>query len=190
MPTGMSRCGCLASCAAVLTASNPMYAKKINPAPRSTPDHPNSPNVPVLGGMNGRQLARWTYHRPATTNTIRTPIFTITMKLLNPADSRIPMTRIVVIARMMHTAGRFTIAPVACQPATPHPATACCTWVAVQNTNGGLVSLGGISIPKRLTKLTNVADQPTPTVAAPMAYSRIRSHPMIQATSSPSVAYE
>src|SRR5439155_26116471 len=35
-----------------------------------------------------------------------------------------------------------------------------------------------------------VADQPTPTVAAPMAYSRIKSHPMIHATSSPSVAYE
>ena len=157
---------------------------RINPAmpSRSAGRRTGTPSTPIEASV-------WMCSRNAPCKA-RTPIFTITMKLLNPADSRIPMTRIVVIARMMHTAGRFTIAPVACQPATPHPATACCTWVAVQNTNGGLVSLGGISIPKRLTKLTNVADQPTPTVAAPMAYSRIRSHPMIQATSSPSVAYE
>ena len=31
-------------------------------------------------------------------------------------------------------------------------------------------------------------DQPDDTVLAPMAYSRVRSHPMIQANSSPSVA--
>jgi hypothetical protein len=53
IPRGMSRCGLRASCAAVDTASNPMYAKKITAAPRTTPDQPNSPNVPVLAGMNG-----------------------------------------------------------------------------------------------------------------------------------------
>jgi hypothetical protein len=53
MPMGMSRCGFLASCAAVETASNPMYAKKITAAARNTPLIPNSPNVPVFGGMNG-----------------------------------------------------------------------------------------------------------------------------------------
>jgi len=40
----MSRWGFLASCAAVETASNPMYAKKITPAPLSIPLIPNLPN--------------------------------------------------------------------------------------------------------------------------------------------------
>ncbi len=190
MPTGMSFWGWRASCAAVLTASNPMKAKKIKPAPRSTPDQPNSPNVPVLAGMKGCQLRLCTYRNPTITKTTRTPVLTMTMKLLNPADSRIPSTRIVVMARTMNTAGRLTIAPVACQPATLHPATACATCVAEQNRNGGPASTSGTWTPRRSRKLTNVADQPTPTVAAPMAYSRIRSHPMIQATNSPSVAYE
>ncbi len=57
MPIGRSRCGFFASCAAVETASNPMYAKNITAAPRSTPLHPKCPNTPVLGGMNGCQLA-------------------------------------------------------------------------------------------------------------------------------------
>jgi hypothetical protein len=35
MPRGMSRCGLRASCAAVETASKPMYAKKITAAPRT-----------------------------------------------------------------------------------------------------------------------------------------------------------
>jgi len=55
MPMGMSRCGCLASCAAVDTASKPMYAKKMTPAPRNTPLQPNSRNVPVFAGTYGRQ---------------------------------------------------------------------------------------------------------------------------------------
>ena len=40
MPIGMSRCGFRASCAAVETASKPMYAKKTRPAPRRTPETP------------------------------------------------------------------------------------------------------------------------------------------------------
>src|SRR2546422_1041648 len=58
MPIGMSRCGFFASCAAVLTASNPMYAKKTIAAPVKTPLQPNSPatgtpSLTVCGGMNG-----------------------------------------------------------------------------------------------------------------------------------------
>ena len=56
MPIGISRCGFLASCAAVDTASNPIYAKKITAAPRATPDHPKVPKAPLFGGMNGVQL--------------------------------------------------------------------------------------------------------------------------------------
>ena len=57
MPIGMSFCGLRASCAAVETASNPMYAKKITPAARAIPDQPYSPNEPSFGGINGCQLA-------------------------------------------------------------------------------------------------------------------------------------
>ena len=46
---------------------------------------------------------------------------------------------------------------------------------------------GGVT-PKRPSMEPRVEDHPTATVAAPMAYSRIRSQPMIQAISSPSVA--
>jgi hypothetical protein len=40
IPIGMSFCGLRASCAAVDTASNPMYAKNTTPAPRTIPLHP------------------------------------------------------------------------------------------------------------------------------------------------------
>ncbi len=45
-------------------------------------------------------------------------------------------------------------------------------------------------MPKLLSSDTKCPDQPTPTVAAPAAYSSTRSHPMIQAMNSPIVAYE
>ena len=57
MPTGMSRCGARASCAAVDTASKPMNEKKITAAPRMMPLQPYSPNVPVFSGMNGCRFA-------------------------------------------------------------------------------------------------------------------------------------
>ena len=47
MPRGMSRCGFRASCAEVDTASKPMYAKKITPAPRRTPLQPYSIRTPL-----------------------------------------------------------------------------------------------------------------------------------------------
>jgi hypothetical protein len=47
----MSRFGFLASCAAVLTASKPMYAKNTIAAARIMPLKPNVPNSPVLSGM-------------------------------------------------------------------------------------------------------------------------------------------
>ena len=48
IPIGMSFFGFLASCAAVLTASNPIYAKKTIAAARMIPLKPKSPNFPVL----------------------------------------------------------------------------------------------------------------------------------------------
>ena len=51
MPIGMSRCGFFASCAAVETASKPMYAKKMIPEAAQDAGQPNSPDVPVFSGM-------------------------------------------------------------------------------------------------------------------------------------------
>ncbi len=48
----------------------------------------------------------------------------------------------------------------------------------------------GMVMPAWSITSAKYVDQPTATVLAPRASSRIRSHPMIQATSSPRLAYE
>jgi hypothetical protein len=53
---------------------------------------------------------------------------------------------------------------------------------------GGAASAAGIVMPRSRAKLTKYPDQPTATVETLSAYSRIRSQPMIQAKSSPTVA--
>src|SRR5690242_1627976 len=99
IPIGMSFCGFLASCAAVDTASNPIYAKKTTLAPRSTPDQPNDPNDPVFGGRNVCQLACETSgcfmtKGSATAMNVSTAnSFTNTMPVLKFADSLIPIIK-------------------------------------------------------------------------------------------------
>ena len=112
-----------------------------------------------------------------TTNSTITTSFTATRKLLKRAVSRTPATRIAVIRIITAAAGRFSTAPVNVQ--------AC---FAASKANGDETNWAGRSSPKSFAKLTTYPDQPMATVAAPTAYSRIRSHPMIQAISSPSVA--
>src|SRR6185503_12944167 len=105
MPRGISRWGFRASWAEVDTASNPMNAKKITPAPRRMPLQPYSPNVPVLGGMNGCQLA-WSTNRAPAPITIRTTATLITtMTLLVEADSLTPTIKSAVTASVIKTAG-------------------------------------------------------------------------------------
>jgi len=53
---------------------------------------------------------------------------------------------------------------------------------------GAALIAAGIDHPSWCSSVTRLPDHPTATVAAPSAYSRIRSQPMIQATNSPSVA--
>src|SRR5882762_2640140 len=115
MPIGMSFCGFLASCAAVLTASNPMYAKNTIAAPVNTPLQPNSPgtgtpSLTVCGGMNGCQLAGLIAWAAKTMNSRTTATLTITMMLLKFADSLMPMTSRVVTRAMITTAGKLKIA--------------------------------------------------------------------------------
>src|SRR5438105_10724424 len=157
MPRGMSFCGFFASCAAVDTASNPMKAKKITPAPRSTPLHPNSPNLPVFGGMNGCQLAVLTYLMPNATKSTSTTTFTMTIVVLKPADSLMPTTRMAETASTISAAGTLNT-PVTVLPsarATSDP--------------GGPVSAAGMLTPISCIRLTNVPAQPTAIVEAPSA---------------------
>src|SRR2546422_5298629 len=176
MPTGMSFCGFFASWAATDTASNPMYAKKMTPAPRRMPLHPYSPNLPAFSGMNGCQLAGFTYAAPPTMTISTTASLTRTIAELTLADSLMPITMRIVTAMVMSTAGMLMMAS-GLQPAM------------LMNQQGAAANAGGMSMPaKSCRKLERCPDQPTATVAAPSAYSRIRSQPMIHAMNSPSVA--
>src|SRR4029077_13043128 len=90
-------------------------AKKITPAPRATPDQPNAPNWPRLGGTNGCQLDAamdgWRKRYAATTamNVSTVATFTNTIAELKLADSRIPTTRIAVTTAITRYAGRSLI---------------------------------------------------------------------------------
>src|SRR5580693_3502770 len=96
-----------------------IYAKKITPAPRATPDHPYSPKFPVLGGMNGCQfleaISGWCRTKyPATPMKTRTmETFSITIALFRLADSLMPITR-TVVTRQMATNATTLNEPVAC----------------------------------------------------------------------------
>src|SRR5258707_14467708 len=81
MPIGMSRCGSLASCAAVETASKPMKAKNTTEAPRTTPDQPKWPNSPVLDGMRGCQVAGVMETAPSKMKTTTTNSLMATMMI-------------------------------------------------------------------------------------------------------------
>src|SRR6185437_6126359 len=177
MPIGMSRCGFRASCAAVDTASNPMNAKKITPAPRSTPLHPKTPKWPSLGGTNGCQFARLMYAAPNATNNSSTTTLMITITVLSPADSRMPMMRSTEIASTTSAASTLNT------PCTVLPPG------SVTTDPGGPAHRAEMPNPKSCRKLWTLPAHPTAMVDAPRAYSRIRSQPMIQANSSPNVAY-
>src|ERR1700704_4268252 len=140
--------------------------------------------------MSGFQLSGFTYWRPKMITASTIVIFVITMTLLTVADSLIPTTSTYDITPTMKIAGRLTYAPVGNQPACTHPVTLAANSPAVQKSNGACVSLAGTWMPRKSSRLRKCPDHPTPTVAAPMAYSSTRSHPMIQATNSPIVAYE
>ena len=80
------------------------------PAPVITPVQPNSPRVPVFGGMNGCQLAGFTACAAPKMNSSTTATFTNTITLLTLADSLMPMTSSVVMMPMITIAGRLKIA--------------------------------------------------------------------------------
>src|ERR1043165_1485031 len=167
------------------------------------PLQPKWPNSPVLGGMNGCQLAVLMYFMPKaiTSSTIAT--FTYTMMLLNFADSLIPITSSVVRRSTRTTAGRFMMPAVSVNPADTQLATVIAVWltastatppvagstqtcagtrVCVPSTvNGAPVSAGGRLTPRLAMKAVKYPDQPTATVEAAKRYSRIRAQPTVHA---------
>ena len=99
-------------------------------------------------------------------------IFTVTMQLLVPALSRMPRTRITVSIITTRNPTKLKKEPVS----------------RSESSKTGLLTLAGSRRPNPLSKLSIYAEKPTATAMLLTAYSRIRSQPMIQATSSPSVA--
>ena len=83
-------------------------------------------------------------------------------------------------ARTTRTAGRFSTFPVSSK---------CCCF-SLQSTGAPTHAFGRSTPNASWKKATTYPDQPTLTADAATRYSRIKSHPMIQATSSPMVAYE
>ena len=94
---GMSRLGLRVSSAAVLTASNPIYAKKMIAAAEKMP------SVPL--GAKGCQLDLSMKKAPKITKNAMMASFSMTMLVLNHALSRMPITSTHVINTTMAAAG-------------------------------------------------------------------------------------
>ena len=140
--------------------------------------------TPAFGGINAPAgllvVTQFAVLKAGAAQTIKSPItasFTATMTVLTRANSRMPTTSNAVIITMISIARTFRMAPV-----DDH------ARCAASNENGDDTNRAGMMRPKSLAKLTTYPDQPMETAIAPTAYSRIRSQPMIQAISSPSVA--
>jgi hypothetical protein len=99
-----------------------------------------------------------------------------TTAALTVADSLTPRTSNAVTATVTSTAGKLKIA------VTDEPSASATT------VPGAALIAAGSEIPKSRKRLATLPDHPTATVAAPSAYSRIKSQPMIHAMNSPSVA--
>ena len=124
-----------------------------------------TPSVP--SGVNGVKLSELNAVTPSTRNSARTSSLITTMTEFARALSRTPMQSTAVTARTMKTAGRLNLPP----------------------SPGGPASDSGSEMPKsESSRSLKYWPQPTATAATDTAYSRIRSQPMIHATSSPIVA--
>src|ERR1035438_8459039 len=162
------------------------------------PDQPKWPDWPVLGGMNGCQLAEWMALAAPAMNSSTTATFTMTMMLLKLADSLMPTTSSVVTTKMMIIAGKLKMAvtcdravgsvpsawicsarpvPNAVQPAFIFSPEASATGRSINSVPRAAASWGGTTIPKSRRKDTTYPDQPTATVMAPTAYSSSMLHP-------------
>src|SRR6478672_11075965 len=122
--------------------------------------------------MNGCQLAVSTKNTPDAITISTTATLITTTTALAEADSLTPKTRSAVTAIVTSTAGTLKMAVTGSPPGT---------WTMVP---GAALSAAGKLRPTWCRSVISVPDHPTATVAAPSAYSRIRSQPMTQATNS------
>src|SRR5437762_12850396 len=104
MPNGMSLPGSRVSSAAVETASNPMYEKKMMAAAALIPAKPFGANPPVPGLVQFDGLMR---NAPTAMKNRMMPTLSSTIALLALADSLMPMTRMTVSNSTTATAGRL-----------------------------------------------------------------------------------
>src|SRR4051812_4719141 len=120
-------------------------------------------------GMKGVRLSDLKLISATMMKNVSTSSLTTTMTKLAPALSRTPRTSRTVIAATMKTAGRLNTPP----------------------SEGDVeIDWGSVTPNAASRKALTLPPQPTATAATDTPYSRIRSQPMIQATSSPIVAYE
>src|SRR5205823_14035461 len=119
------------------------------------------------------QFAGLTKKTPTTMTNSTTPTLVMTSTAFVVALSRIPMTRTTVTKSMMATAGKLNSAPL----------------VGSEKGSDAITSGILIALPDTNSRsLLRYLDQDEATTPQAMAYSRIKSQPMIQANSSPRVA--
>src|SRR4029079_18844510 len=123
--------------------------------------------------MNGVWLAGLMNSQPNTITITTIDSFVMTIRLFTSADSRAPRISSPDSSARMRMAGMFMI-----------------PWTPSAISNGEWRHWYGTSRPREPRTRFKDSLHAMATVAAPIAYSRIRSHPMIHATNSPIVAYE
>ena len=125
------------------------------------------PEKPSPSTKNGEKLSLLNAVMPSAMNSASTTSLIATMIVFARAVSRTPIISTAVTASTRNAAGRFTTPP----------------------SPGGLAIDSGSERPNSESSSSlKYWPQPTATAAIETPYSRIRSQPMIQAASSPSVA--
>src|SRR6266702_1282900 len=147
-------------------------------APTLIPLNPLGAKVGVVH-CSGR-----TYLSPTMRHSPMLPTLIATITVFTQADSFVPMTSSHVMTATMTSAGRLKITGIG--PTWGAAATKAGSRTAVHRS---VTSQRGISTPTPRSNESKYPAHPIATAMLPTAYSRIRSQPMIHATSSPSVAY-
>ncbi len=111
-------------------------------------------------------------------------IFSATITVFASADSRIPRTSSTVSSITMMNAGQLNPK---CQPGAYRVLP--CRSESPEGRYAGVIQRKSGCTPNQSSRFTTCAENPTLTAMFETAYSRIKSQPMIQAISSPIVAY-
>src|SRR5215471_7845052 len=135
---------------------------------------PAGATYPVGEGAQGVGFAGLIKPQPILMTSTTIVTFKMTIIALTVADSLVPLMSSADNMSKINRAGRLII------PRSPPP--------IMLVSSGEWLHINGIRIPNQSSTRLAYWLQETATVAAPTAYSRTRSHPMIQAINSPIVA--